>query len=148
MKSCEHFFRKSQFSTLTDLNLGFGAMDIFCKCHLHNTSKEVFWPFFFSNFIHRFKSVILPDLKNCQNGNFEPMHEIQKIFLMRFLLKHYEVLNQSPISTIPLIVRNLIDQKTVLTVDPLYLARLESKIRQCFYGSLLYKNSVKYETIS
>ena len=31
------------------------------------------------------------------------------------------VLNQSPISAIPLIVRNLISQKIVLTGDPLYL---------------------------
>jgi hypothetical protein len=31
--------------------------------------------------MHRFKSAILPELKNCQNGTFEPMHGIQKHFL-------------------------------------------------------------------
>ena len=50
------------------------------KCHLHNDSKEVFWPKDFLNFMHGFKSTILPELKNCQNGTFEPMHEIQKFF--------------------------------------------------------------------
>ena len=30
--------------------------------------------------MHGFKSAILPELKNCQNGTFEPMHEIQKLF--------------------------------------------------------------------
>ena len=30
--------------------------------------------------MHRFKSAILEKLKNCQNGTFEPMHEIQKFF--------------------------------------------------------------------
>jgi hypothetical protein len=28
--------------------------------------------------MHEFKSAILPELKNCQNGTFEPMHGIQK----------------------------------------------------------------------
>ena len=32
------------------------------------------------NLMHRFKSVILAKLKNCQNGTFEPVHEIQKNF--------------------------------------------------------------------
>ena len=32
------------------------------------------------NFIHGFKSAILAKVKNCQNGTFEPVHEIQKIF--------------------------------------------------------------------
>ena len=30
--------------------------------------------------MHRFKSAILAKLKNCQNGIFEPVHEIQKFF--------------------------------------------------------------------
>ena len=30
-----------------------------------------------------FKSAILPELKTCQNGTFEPLHEIQKIFWPR-----------------------------------------------------------------
>ena len=28
--------------------------------------------------MHRFKSAILLELKNCQNGTFEPLHGIQK----------------------------------------------------------------------
>ena len=28
--------------------------------------------------MHGFKSAILPELKNCQNGTFEPVHGIQK----------------------------------------------------------------------
>jgi hypothetical protein len=43
-----------------------------------------------STFMHGFKSAILAKLKNCQNGTFEPGHEIQKNFLTRsILLKHY-----------------------------------------------------------
>ena len=49
-------------------------------CHFHNASKECFWPKKILNFIHRFKSAILAKLKNCQNGTFEPVHEIQKFF--------------------------------------------------------------------
>ena len=30
--------------------------------------------------MHRFKSAVLAKLKNCQNGTFEPVHEIQKFF--------------------------------------------------------------------
>ena len=30
--------------------------------------------------MHRFKSAILAKMKNCQNGTFEPVHEIQKFF--------------------------------------------------------------------
>ena len=30
--------------------------------------------------MYGFKSAILPELKNCQNGTFDPMHEIQKFF--------------------------------------------------------------------
>ena len=60
-------------------NLGHDS-NIFCRCHLHNNSKEVFWPKDFFNFMHGFKSAILLELKNCQNGPFEPVHEIQKFF--------------------------------------------------------------------
>ena len=31
--------------------------------------------------MHGFKSAILAEWKNCQNGTFEPMHEIQNNFL-------------------------------------------------------------------
>ena len=41
--------------------------------------------------MHRFKSAILAELKNCQNGTFELVTEIKKKdFAKRFLLKHYE----------------------------------------------------------
>ena len=30
--------------------------------------------------MHGFKSAILAKMKNCQNGTFEPVHEIQKFF--------------------------------------------------------------------
>ena len=30
--------------------------------------------------MHGFKSAILAKMKNSQNGTFEPVHEIQKIF--------------------------------------------------------------------
>ena len=33
-----------------------------------------------SNFMQEFKSAILAKLKNCQNGTFEPGHEIQNFF--------------------------------------------------------------------
>ena len=54
--------------------------DIFCKYHLHNTSKGVFQTKLFLNFMQSFKSTIFPELKNCQNGTFKPRHGIQ-IFL-------------------------------------------------------------------
>ena len=62
----------------------------FSKWHRHNVSKEVFRPNCFLNFMHGFKSAILRELKNCQNGTFEPLHEIQKKTTKRLLLKHYE----------------------------------------------------------
>jgi hypothetical protein len=55
-------------------------MNIFSYCHFHNDSKECFWPNFFFNFMHGFKSAILAKLKNCENGTFEPVHEIRKKF--------------------------------------------------------------------
>ena len=48
--------------------------------HFHNASKECFWPKKFLNFMHGFKSAILAKMKNCQNGTFEPVHEIQNFF--------------------------------------------------------------------
>jgi hypothetical protein len=42
--------------------------------------------------MYLFKSAILRDLKNCKNGTFEPVHEIQKLFWWKdHFLKHYEV---------------------------------------------------------
>ena len=48
--------------------------------HFHNASKECFWPKKFLNFMHGFKSAILAIFHFCQNGTFEPVHEIQKFF--------------------------------------------------------------------
>ena len=48
--------------------------------HFHNASKECFWPKNFLNFMHRFKSAILAIFQFCQNGTFEPVHEIQNFF--------------------------------------------------------------------
>ena len=50
--------------------------EYFSKWHFLNASKEYFWSKKFLNFMHRFKSAILEKLKNCQNGTFEPVHEI------------------------------------------------------------------------
>ena len=55
-------------------------MNIFSKWHFHNASKEVFWQKIFLNFMHGFKSAILAECKNCQNGTFEPKLKIQKKF--------------------------------------------------------------------
>ena len=46
----------------------------------YNASKECFWPKIFLNFMHGFKSAILAIFHFCQNGTFEPVHEIQKFF--------------------------------------------------------------------
>ena len=54
--------------------------DIFCKCHLHNASKEVFWPKTFLNSMHGFKSAILAIFQFWQNDSFELVHEIQNFF--------------------------------------------------------------------
>ena len=75
--SHEGFFRKSPFCTFSCINPGFGGpQDIFSYCYFHIASKECFWPTKISNFMHGFKSAILKKLKNCQNGNFESVHEI------------------------------------------------------------------------
>ena len=56
------------------------VMKKFSYCHFHNAPKECFWPNKFLNFMHGFKSAILAKMKNCQNGTFEPVHEIQNFF--------------------------------------------------------------------
>ena len=41
--------------------------------------------------MHGFKSAILEKLKNCQNGTFEPVHEIEIFFFAKsIVLKQYE----------------------------------------------------------
>ena len=57
--------------------------NIFSKWHFHNASKEVFWPKKDLNFMHRFKSAILAIFPFCQNGTFEPLHEIQIFFCQK-----------------------------------------------------------------
>ena len=52
-------------------------------------TKESFIHFFL-NSMHRLKSAILPEIKNYQNGTFEPKHGIQKKYAGRLLLKCYE----------------------------------------------------------
>ena len=84
LKSCESFLRKSQFSTVWSISwilqtLGH-VKNIFCKCHLHNASKEVFQPKFFLNSMHEFKSAILTIFQFWQNGTFELMLGIQNFF--------------------------------------------------------------------
>ena len=49
-------------------------------CLFYYASKEYLWPKKILNFRHEFKSAILAKMKNCQNGTFEPVHEIQKFF--------------------------------------------------------------------
>ena len=51
--------------------------DIFCNCHLHNASKEVFWPNKCLNSMRRFKSAILAIFQFWQSGTLDPMHGIQ-----------------------------------------------------------------------
>ena len=50
-------------------------------CNQNPKIKRVHpWKPYFWDLEHGFKSVILPELKNCQNGTFQPVHEIQKFF--------------------------------------------------------------------
>ena len=84
-KSRESFFRKSPFYTFSCINPGFGRpwdtlqknflIAIFIKLQ-----KNAFGQKKNLNFMHGFKSAILEKMKNCQNGTFEPVHEICKIF--------------------------------------------------------------------
>jgi hypothetical protein len=48
--------------------------------------KKSFQPKDILNFMQGLKSAFLPELKNCQYGTFEPVHEIQKIFLFKAFL--------------------------------------------------------------
>ena len=85
INSRKGFFRKLHLCTFYCINSGFGGpWDMLRKknsyCHFHNASKECFWPKKFLNFMHGFKSAILAIFHFCQNGTFEPVHEIQKNF--------------------------------------------------------------------
>ena len=56
-------------------------------CHFHNASNEYFWPKKVLNFMHGFKTAIFAKMKNCQNGTFEPVHEIQNLFWPKHFLE-------------------------------------------------------------
>ena len=53
----------------------------FSYCHFHNALKECFWSKIFLNFMPRFKSAILAIFQFCQNGTFDPVHDIRNFFL-------------------------------------------------------------------
>ena len=58
-----------------------------------------------------FKSAISPKVENCQNGTFEPLHEIQKTFWTKsILLKQYEscIINQKFPENVPGFAKSLI----------------------------------------
>ncbi len=98
--------------------------------------------------MHRLKSAILLELKNCQNGTFELVHGIQNLFLAKRLpLKHYEdailkkIPNMSQGSQNPVLSQSKklrFSQKRTRKISKIlfnlgsceYLARLESKIRK------------------
>ena len=85
LNSCESFFRKSPFCTFSWINPGFGGpwdmLWVFFLIPIFiMLQKNAFGQKIFLNSMHRFKSAILAKLKNCQNGTFEPVHEIQNFF--------------------------------------------------------------------
>ena len=49
------------------------VMNIFCKWHFHNASKEVLWQKRKLIFMHGFKKAILAIFPFCQNGTFDPV---------------------------------------------------------------------------
>ena len=69
--------------------------DIFCKCHVQNTSKEVFRTKKVFNSMYRFKSAILAIFQFWQNGTFELMHGIQIIFDKKTFFESRMMVSQS-----------------------------------------------------
>ena len=83
LRSRKSFLKKVSICTLTDLNPGLGGPWNKLQIILVNGTfimPQVFWPKFFLNFMHGFKFAILAIFTFCQNGTFEPVHEIQKFF--------------------------------------------------------------------
>ena len=67
--------------TLTYLNPGFGGpSDMLGILFVNVIITEVFRTKFFLNSMGGFKSAILAIFQSWQNGTFEPVHEIQKLF--------------------------------------------------------------------
>jgi hypothetical protein len=57
--------------------------------------------------MHWFKSAILAKLKNCQNGTFEPVHEISNFFwpkvffsshMKMTIRKNFHIMSQGPLN--------------------------------------------------
>ena len=71
--SRESFFRKSPFCTFSCINPGFGG------------PWDKLWIFFLIAIF-----IMLQKNAFCQNGTFEPVHEIQIFLAKSILLKHYE----------------------------------------------------------
>ena len=104
-----------------------------------------------------FKSAILAEWKNCQNGTFEPVHEIQKILPKNFFwgsmkvpfTKNTHNFFQGPsnpgfrsvkVQTETFFKKDSRDFKILFNLGFCeFLARLESKISKCLFfdGSLL-----------
>ena len=83
LKSFESFLRKPQFLTLNDLNSGFGGPWDMLGIFLVNVNFKMLQKKSFGEkigFHAQFQKCNLPQLKNCQNGTFEPVHKIQKLF--------------------------------------------------------------------
>ena len=136
----------------------------FSKWHFYNASKEVFWPKKFLNFMHGFKSAILAEWKNCQNGTFEFTRSwslsfsnmtifwqktsfealwkchFQKIFITFSRVRQIQDLGQSKYKLRLFSKRTHGISKILFNLGSCeFLARLESKIRKCLFfdGSLL-----------
>ena len=92
LKFWEVFLRKSQFSTLTNLNPGFGGHWDMLGIFLVNITLTTLRKKSFIqkkknlNSRHRFKRAILAIFQFWQYGTFEPLHGIQ-IFLGHFFWK-------------------------------------------------------------
>ena len=86
----EGFFRKSPFCTFFYINTGFGGPWVMIRKKFFIAifimlQKNTFGQKKFEN------HAILAEMKNCQNGTFEPVHEIQNFFFDKsILLNPYE----------------------------------------------------------
>jgi hypothetical protein len=117
----------------------------------------VFWPKNL-NFMHRFKSAILQKLKNCPNGIFKPVHEIQ-FFLPNDFFWSIMKMESKKLSLHVRQIQNLgqlkykteIFSKRTHKISKILfnlcsyesLASLESKIRRCpFLIFIIIKNIV------